>query len=127
MDKILLAVNGTLMRGLDLNPNLINVGAEFIGEAKTSDQYRMWSINDRYPAMQRDLNGGNHIDVEIWRMTPEALLELLESEPSGLCMGKVQLSDDEWIFGILGESYICEERQEITKWGGWRKYLAEKK
>ena len=60
-------------------------------------------------------------------MTPEALLELLETEPPGLCMGKVQLSDGKWIFGILGESYICEGRQEITKWGGWRKYLANKK
>ena len=30
----------TLMRGLALYPNLLNVGAEFIGEAITSDQYR---------------------------------------------------------------------------------------
>jgi gamma-glutamylcyclotransferase (GGCT)/AIG2-like uncharacterized protein YtfP len=119
-----LAVNGSLMRGFALNKNLISVNATFVCEAKTSNQYCMWSINDSYPAMQQDLKRGNHIDIEIWRITPEALLELLETEPPGLCMGKVQLSDGKWIFGILGESYICEGRQEITKWGGWRKYLA---
>ena len=30
-----LAVNGTLMRGLELNPNLLAVGATFIREART--------------------------------------------------------------------------------------------
>lgn len=28
--NILLAVNGTLMRGLKLNPNMLAVGAEFV-------------------------------------------------------------------------------------------------
>ena len=32
--KILLAVNGTLMRGLKLNPNMLAVNAEFVREDK---------------------------------------------------------------------------------------------
>lgn len=35
--KILLAVNGTLMRGLKLNGNMIEAGAEFVKEAKTEN------------------------------------------------------------------------------------------
>lgn len=123
MEEVLLAVNGTLMRGLALNGNLLAVGAEFVREAKTSDQYRMWAIDDRYPAMIRDSNKGANIDLEIWKLSPEALLELLRSEPPGLSMGKVQLIDDEWVFGILGEPYICQGMQEVTEWGGWRNYL----
>ena len=49
----LLAVNGTLMRGLDLNGNLLAVGASFVREARTAPHYRLWSIGDRHPAMLR--------------------------------------------------------------------------
>jgi gamma-glutamylcyclotransferase (GGCT)/AIG2-like uncharacterized protein YtfP len=123
MEKIQLAVNGTLMRGLALNENLTRVGAEFVREARTSPNYRMWSIDDAYPAMIKNSFGGNSMEVEIWELSHEALLDVLRSEPPGLTMGKVQLDDGEWVFGILGEPYICEGRQEITRWGSWRKYL----
>ena len=35
-ETVLLAVNGTLMRGLELNPNLLAVGASFVAEASTA-------------------------------------------------------------------------------------------
>ena len=50
---ILLAVNGTLMRGLALNPNLVAAGATFVRETTTAATYRLWSIDDRHPAMMR--------------------------------------------------------------------------
>jgi hypothetical protein len=53
-----LAVNGTLMRGLALNPNLLAVGATFIRETATEPTYRLWSIDDRHPAMMRVPEGG---------------------------------------------------------------------
>ena len=126
MEKVQIAVNGTLMRGLALNENLTSVGAVFLREAKTSDRYRMWSIDDSYPAMIQDTNGGKSIELEIWELSPEALLSVLHYEPTGLTMGKVHLEDGEWVFGILGEPYICAGMQEITQWGGWRNYLIEK-
>mgnify|MGYP000932790348 CR=1 FL=1 len=49
--KIFLAVNGTLMRGLKLNSNMIEAGAKFVKEAKTEKHYRCWSIKDDHPAM----------------------------------------------------------------------------
>ena len=49
----LLAVNGTLMRGLALEKNLLDVGAVFCREAQTAACYRLWSIRDEYPAMLR--------------------------------------------------------------------------
>lgn len=126
MEDVLLAVNGTLMRGLTLNENLHEVNAKFIKETTTSNQYRMWTINDHYPAMQRSLKGGAQIDVEIWQLTPESLLNIIENEPPGLCLGKVEIIDEGWIFGVLGEDYICQDRREITQWGGWRNYLSRK-
>lgn len=106
---------------------MLAVNAKFTREAKTGDQYRMWSIDDSYPAMIQDDTDGASIELEIWELSTDALVEVLRNEPPGLSMGKVNLNDGEWVFGIFGEPYICEGMQEITKWGGWRKYLSQKK
>jgi hypothetical protein len=123
MKNIRLAVNGTLMRGLELNANLLSVGATFLREAVTEPTYRLWSIDDRYPAMIRVATGGVAIAVEVWDVPPAGLSEILWQEPPGLCIGKVRLADGETVLGVLGEAIVCEGRQEITQWGGWRKYV----
>ena len=61
METVSLAVNGTLMRGLELNHNLLDVGATFVCETTTSPHYRLWSIDDRHPAMMRDVDEGRAI------------------------------------------------------------------
>jgi gamma-glutamylcyclotransferase (GGCT)/AIG2-like uncharacterized protein YtfP len=78
MEKEKLAVNRTLMRGLALNPNLLAAGGKFVEEAKTSSCYRLWSIGDRHPAMLGDESSGVRISVEIWQLTPEGLLKVLQ-------------------------------------------------
>jgi hypothetical protein len=118
-----LAVNGTLMRDLALNGNLLTVGATFVREATTEPAYRLWSINDRYPAMLRVREGGVAIAVEVWAVPTASLSTILLQEPAGLCIGKVRLSDGEVVLGVLGEPIGCENQQEITQWGGWRAYL----
>jgi len=119
-----LAVNGTLMRGLPLNRNLLDVGAIFVREDRTASCYRMWSIDDRYPAMQRDDAQGRSLSLELWSLEAEGLVELLRREPPGLTLGKILLSDGTSEFGILGESAICQNQKEITTLGGWREYCA---
>ena len=60
-----LAVNGTLMRGLELNGNLTAAGAYFVREAATAPEYRLWSIGDRHPAMVRVRQGSAAIALEV--------------------------------------------------------------
>jgi gamma-glutamylcyclotransferase (GGCT)/AIG2-like uncharacterized protein YtfP len=120
--SVKLAVNGTLMQGLELNKNLQQIGAMFISEAQTAPIYRLWSIDDRHPAMMRVNQGGSSIALEIWSIPSEQMAALLLMEPPGLCIGKVCLSDGEEILGVLGEPFLCEGKQEITAWGGWRAY-----
>lgn len=123
MPDLNLAVNGTLMRGLELNGNLQAVGATFVREATTEPAYRLWSIDDRYPAMLRVSTGGAAIAVEVWMVPAVSLGTILLQEPTGLCIGKVRLFDGEVVLGVLGEQIYCENRQEITQWGGWRAYI----
>jgi gamma-glutamylcyclotransferase (GGCT)/AIG2-like uncharacterized protein YtfP len=121
---ILLAVNGTLMRGLELNANLIDAGASFVREAKTAAEYRLYSVADRHPAMLRAREGGAAISLEIWEIPPAGIAAVLQSEPPGLCIGKITLEDGAQVLGVLGEPWICEAAREITCHGGWREYLA---
>lgn len=119
-----LAVNGTLMRGLALNANLVGAGAVFVRETRTAPVYRLWSIEDRYPAMIRVAARGVAVAVEVWELPPEALADVLLKEPPGLSIGKVTLADGEEVLGVLGEPLLCDGQREITAYGGWRAYLA---
>ncbi len=125
-NDILLAVNGTLMRGLELNPNLLAVGATFVREDYTDACYRLWSIGDRHPAMLRTPGQGAHVALEIWQVPVQGLASILANEPAGLCIGKVQLKDGSTVLGVLGEPFLCEGQREITAFGGWRAYNADR-
>lgn len=126
MKNILIAVNGTLMRGLELNENLTGIGAKFIREDKTDSYYRLWSINDEHPAMIRALEKYSNVDLEIWEIPSEQIASLLLSEPAGLSIGKVVLQDKSICLGVLGEPFLCENQLEITEFGGWRSYTEQK-
>jgi gamma-glutamylcyclotransferase (GGCT)/AIG2-like uncharacterized protein YtfP len=118
-----LAVNGTLMRGLKLNPNMLAAGAVFSREATTAPDYRIWTINDEHPAMQRVATGGVSVALEVWQVPPEGLGTLLQQEPPGLCIGKVKLEDGTFVLGVLGEAMLCDGQKEISHFGGWRNYV----
>lgn len=124
MMEVVLAVNGTLMRGLELNPNLLEVGATFLSEANTAPCYRLWSIRDRHPAMQRVGEGGTAVALELWSVPPAGLATILLREPPGLSVGKIALADGTEVLGVLGEAILCDGQREITSYGGWRAYSA---
>jgi hypothetical protein len=127
MDRtVKLAVNGTLMRGLELNQNLLAIDAKFLRETQTELNYRIWSIGDRHPAMLKVKENGIAVAVEIWDVPASGLATLLIQEPPGLSIGKVRLIDGEEVLGVLGEPFLCEGQIEITQYGGWRAYMEAK-
>ncbi len=123
-ETLKLAVNGTLMKDLALNPNLLNVGATFEREAKTEAAYRIWSIDDSYPAMIKAKEGGIAVALEVWEVPLAGLGTILSQEPPGLAIGKVTLHDGEEVLGVIGEPLTVEGEKEITQYGGWRAYQA---
>lgn len=126
MEEVHLAVNGTLMRGLELNHNLTEVGSRFVRQTATPPCYRLWSINDRHPAMVRIRSGGARIQVEIWGVPVAELAAILLKEPPGLCVGRIGLEDGAEVLGVVAEPILCEGMLEITRWGGWRQYLTDR-
>jgi len=127
MKTTLLAVNGTLMRGLALNANMLAAGARFVRDDETDACYRVWSIDDRHPAMLRTPGEGTRVAVELWEVPVEELATILLAEPPGLAIGKVVLRDGSVVLGVLGEPFLCRGQLEITEFGGWRAYMASKR
>jgi len=120
---MLVCVNGTLMRGLPLNGNMVAAGGRFVEETHTAPLYRLWSVDDRYPAMVRDAEAGRSIAVELWEVDEAGLVRILEEEPPGLSVGRVRLADEREVLGVLAEPYIVIGWPEISTTGGWRAYL----
>ena len=125
-NNLLLAVNGTLMRGLELENNLKEVGAFFIKESKTEKAYRLYSISDKYPAMIKVANGGNTVDVELYAISEEGVKQVLAKEPPGLTIKEITLIDGTSVLGVVGEDDIIKGQKEITSYGGWRNYIAKR-
>ena len=122
----LLAVNGTLMRGLKLSANMDAAGATFVREARTEPVYRLWTVNDDHPAMIRVTDGsGVAVAVEVWAVPVAGLAGILLKEPPGLTIGKVRLDDGTTVLGVIGEPALVEGQREITEHAGWRVYVAE--
>ena len=126
-EAVILAVNGTLMRGLALNGNLIAAGARFVREARTAPQYRLYTIGDVHPAMVRVRQGGDKIRLELWAVPPAGVAAILQAEPAGLSIGKVALEDGSEVLGVLGEPWLCADAPDITRHGGWREYQASRR
>jgi hypothetical protein len=119
---MLMAVNGTLMRGQPTNHIMLEAGAKFAEDARSAPVYRLWNVADKHPAMLRDEQGGASISLELWEIDPARIMEVFEKEPSGLVIGRVLLDNGKTVAGILAEPYILAGSQEITQYQGWREY-----
>lgn len=121
-----LFVNGTLMRGLKLFPNLKL--APYLGAYRTEPRYRVHSIGDVHPGMYRladDEPGGASIAGELYRIAEADWPALEASEPPNLYRGRVVLEDGSEVWGILYPRQLAEGRHpDISHYGGWRAYIA---
>ena len=121
-----LFVNGTLMKGLELNKNLD--GSEFMGEFTTEPCYRLYSINDVHPGMYEVKECGVAVVGEMYRMSDEIWQRVEAGEPPHLYCGPVKLNNEQTVNGILFPQDIAEaNHKDISEFGDWRKYIDSKK
>ncbi len=116
-----LFVNGTLMSGLGLHPNL--AGAEFLGAFQTAPRYRLYAIDGVHPGMFEVVSGGVSVAGELYRVPLDVLHNVEAREPPGLYRGPVELSDGRTVEGILFPRDLTEGHVDISSFGGWRAYV----
>lgn len=124
-EMVPLAVCGLHMRGLSLSSQLIDLGAEFVEERKTSPNYRLikLSTNPSKPGLIRVDKAGEQIELEIWNIPKKQLGDFLGmiSEPLGL--GRVELEDKTKVLGFICEGYMQAKGEDVSQFKSWRNVI----
>jgi allophanate hydrolase len=128
--EVALAVVGAHLSGMPLNGELRTLDARLIEEAKTTADYRLFALAGTQPpkpGMLRIADGeGRPIVVEVWALTAEAFGKFVAAVPPPLSIGTVRLADGTAAKGFLVEAEAVEGAQDITRFGGWRAFMAGK-
>jgi len=120
------AVCGAHMEGLPLNHQLTERGGRLIARTSTSPSYRLYLLPGgppQRPGLVRSKDGAC-IELEVWELPAVNMGDFLNQIPSPLGLGRVQLADGSNVPGFLCEAHAVEQAQEITRCGGWRKFLS---
>jgi allophanate hydrolase len=125
--RIEIAVVGAHLSGLPLNHELTSNGGVFIREGKTTASYKLHALDTTppKPGMLR-AEGGAEIAVEVWALEPEGFGKFVAGIPAPMSIGTVTLADGTTVKGFLAEAAACAGTEDITRYGGWRAYLASK-
>jgi allophanate hydrolase len=126
--RIGLAVVGAHLAGLPLNPELVALGASFVGEVETAPDYRLYALagaKPDKPGLLRVADGaGAAIKAEVWALDPQSFGVFVARIPAPLGVGTVRLSDGSTVKGFLVEPEGVAGATDISEFGGWRSYLA---
>jgi hypothetical protein len=126
-------LNGGGMRGGSLH-HLLR-GAPLVAETSTAPRYRLYSVGDRYPALQlaEEAAGGattgSSIAGEVYDLPLDLLRDdLLPAEPPELELGVIQLADGTASLGMIlrRPCPALDDLADITRFGGWRNYLSRR-
>lgn len=113
---------------MPLNWQLVERGAELVQQTTTSKAYRLYALSggppDR-PGLQRDVDTGERIDVEVWSMPANELGSFIAAIPAPLGIGKVELDGGQWLSGFICEAFALKDAEDITHFRSWRNYLEQ--
>ena len=128
-DRARLVVCGAHLDGLPLNGQLRQRGGRLLQATHSSADYRLYALAGGplpRPGMLRVAEGGAAIAVEVWELPSSELGSFLTGIPAPLGLGKVQLADGSWETGFICEPYGLAGAEDITRFGGWRAWLAQR-
>jgi allophanate hydrolase len=103
-------------------------GAKLIETTGTAPEYRLYALPDTSPPkpglVRIGPDEGTSITVEIWELTHNAFGSFVSEVPSPLVIGTLLLQDGRLVKGFLCESIAVQRAEDISAFGGWRKYLS---
>ncbi len=126
-----IAVVGAHLSGQPLNRQLKERGARLRRATRTSANYRLYALEGTVPAkpglVRDDENLGPGIEVEIWAMPEDKFGGFVKEVPPPLTIGTVELKNGGLVKCFLCESAGLHGARDITRYAGWRGYLAQAK
>ena len=127
--EVALAVVGAHLSGMPLNRELTALGARFLRAAKTSADYRLFALADERPPKPGLLRvapaEGHAIELEVWALSTVAFGSFVAAVSPPLSIGTVTLADGAAVKGFLVEAQAVARADDISKFGGWRAFVAQ--
>jgi len=123
------AVCGAHLSGLPLNRQLLERNARLVRATQTAPVYRLFELpgtTPPKPGLVRVKTGGAPIEVEVWELSVAHFGSFVAGIPEPLGIGRIHLADGEVVQGFLCESVAVENARDVTVFGGWRRFLAER-
>jgi allophanate hydrolase len=126
-----LAVVGAHLSGQPLNSQLTERGARLKSRCRTAPNYRLYVLEGTEPpkpGLVRDAQfTGSGIEVEVWTIPEDQFGSFVAEVPEPLGVGNATLESGEVVKCFICEPYALASVTEITRFGGWRAYLASSK
>jgi allophanate hydrolase len=126
-----LAVVGAHLTGQPLNTQLTKRGARLKKTCRTASGYRLYALaatKPPKPGLVRDDHfQGPGMEVEVWMMPEDQFGSFMAEVPEPLGIGNVTLDSGESVKCFICEPCALAGATEITRFGGWRNYLAASK
>ncbi len=123
------AVCGAHLEGQPLNWQLTERGATLKAKTHSAPAYRLYALAGGpplRPGMVMDEAGGAAVEVEVWSVPAAEFGSFVAGIPAPLGIGRVRLADGSEVSGFICEPRGVEGAQDITGFGGWRKWLASR-
>lgn len=125
--SIELCVVGAHLTGLPLNRELVTLGGHLRRSVATIPDYRLYALpgtTPAKPALVRVAAGeGSAIATEVWALPAENFGRFVAAIPPPLGIGTIRLADGTTPKGFLGEAVAVQQADDISRFGGWRRYL----
>jgi allophanate hydrolase len=128
-DEIAIAVVGAHLSGMALNGELKALGGRLLEQAATAPDYTLYALSTTppKPGMLRVEPGkGSSIELELWALSAAAFGNFVAAIPPPLSIGTIRLADGRDVKGFLVEPLATNSARDISSFGGWRAFMAEK-
>jgi allophanate hydrolase len=128
-DEIAIAVVGAHLSGMALNGELKALGGRLLEQAATAPDYTLYALSTTppKPGMLRVEPGkGYKIELELWALSAAAFGKFVAAIPPPLSIGTIRLADGRDVKGFLVEPLATHGARDISSFGGWRAFMAEK-
>jgi allophanate hydrolase len=128
-DEIAVVVVGAHLSGMALNHELTSLGGRLLEATTTAPDYQLYALptTPPKPGMLRIDDGkGSAMQVELWALSAASFGTFVNLIPPPLSIGTIRLADGRSAKGFLVEPAALDGARDISAFGGWRAYMAQK-
>jgi len=128
-DEIAIAVVGAHLSGMALNGELTELGGRLLEATATAADYKLYALDTTpaKPGMLRVAPGtGSSISLEVWALPAAAFGKFVAAIPPPLSIGTVRLADGRGVKGFIVEPVDISGARDISAFGSWRTFVAQK-